>query len=75
MSLILAFVMLIIALLVVLVLAASASFPRHVLPDDLSPEGEWSGPARLPQVSRGQSPIGRRPGQVPAQPLKVHSWI
>ena len=75
MSLILVFVMLIIALLVVLVLAASASFPRHVLPDDLSPEGEWNGPARLPHTSRGQSPIGRHPGQVPVRPLKIHSLI
>ena len=76
MSFILALVMSIIALLVVLVLAAAASFPSHVHADDLSPEGAWTGPARLPHTSRGQSPAGtRRPGQVLARPPKIHSWI
>ena len=76
MSFILALAMLTFALLIVLVLAAAASFPRHVLTDNLAPEGEWSGPARLPHAKPVQSHPGTdRSGPMLARPLKIHSWI
>jgi hypothetical protein len=64
-------------LLIVLVLAAVASFPNQVLSDDdQSPQGEWTGPAHLPHTHRGHAPTaGHSAGRLPARQLKIHSWI
>jgi len=65
-----------IAFLAVLVLAASASFPRRPPADMDAPEGDWIGTARLPQGDAKRSASDKHPpARAEKQPLKMHAWI